>query len=81
MNLLLNRTDSLLASDFRGPVSGDGKHVFDQQEAILEQFNKGHDAATAARTLAIPKNEVEMVYALKQKFLSLEQDMPQADRS
>jgi hypothetical protein len=81
LNLLLNRTDALFTSDFRGPVSADRKHVFDQQEAILEQFNKGHDAATAARTLSIPKNEVEMVYDLKQKFLSLEQDVPQTDRS
>ena len=81
LNLLLNRTDALFTSDFRGFVSGDRKHVFDQQEAILEQFNKGHDAATAARTLSIPKNEVEMVYDLKQKFLSLEQDVPQTDRS
>jgi hypothetical protein len=81
LNLLLNRTDALFTSDFRGCVSGDRKHVFDQQEAILEQFNKGHDAATAARTLSIPKNEVEMVYDLKQKFLSLAQDTPQTDRS
>ena len=81
LNLLLNRTDALFASDFRGSVSGDRKHVFDQQEAILEQFNKGHDAATAARALSIPKNEVEMVYDLKQKFLSLEQDVPKTDRS
>ena len=81
LNLLLNRTDALFTSDFRGPVSTDRKHVFDQQEAILEQFNQGHDAATAARTLSIPKNEVEMVYDLKQKFLSLEQDVPQTDRS
>jgi hypothetical protein len=81
LNLLLNRTDALFNSDFRGSVSANGKHVFDQQKAILEQFNKGHDAATAARTLSIPKNEVEIVYDLKQKFLSLEQDVPQTDRS
>lgn len=81
LNLLLNRADAIFTSDFRGGVSGDRKHVFDQQEAILEQFNKGHDAATAARTLSIPKNEVEMVYDLKQKFLALEQDVPQTDRS
>lgn len=81
LNLLLNRTDAVFASDFRGSVSGDRKHVFDQQEAILEQFNKGHDAATTAQTLSIPKNEVEMVYDLKQKFLALEQDVPQTDRS
>jgi len=82
LNLLLNRTDALFTPDFHGSVSaGDRKHVFDQQEAILEQFNKGHDAATAARALSIPKNEVEMVYDLKQKFLSLEQDVPQTDRS
>ena len=81
LNLLLNRTDAVFASDFRGSASGDRKHVFDQQEAILEQFNKGHDAATTAQTLSIPKNEVEMVYDLKQKFLALEQDVPQTDRS
>lgn len=81
LNLLLNRTDSLMTSDVRQAVSTDKKHVFDQQEAILEQFNKGHDAETAARALSIPKNEVEMVYDLKQKFLSLERDLPQIDRS
>jgi hypothetical protein len=81
LNLLLNRTDARFTSDVRGSVSTARKHVFDQQEAILEQFNKGHDAATAARTLSIPKNEVEMVYDLKQKFLSLEQDVPRTDRS
>ena len=81
LNLLLNRTDARLTSDFKGSVATNRKHVFDQQKAILEQFNKGHDAATAARVLSIPKNEVEMVYDLKQKFLSLEQDVPQTDRS
>ena len=81
LNLLLNRTDSQLTSDFRESGSTHKKHVFDQQEAILEEFNKGHDAATAARALSIPKNEVEMVYDLKQKFLSLEQDILQIDRS
>ena len=81
LNLLLNRTDAVFTSDFRGSVSTERKHVFDQQAAILDQFNKGHDAATAARKLAIPKNEVEMVYDLKQKFLALEQDIPQSKGS
>lgn len=81
LNLLLNRTDSLATSDFNGTGSTAKKHVFDQQEAILEQFDKGHDAATAARTLSIPKNEVEMVYDLKQKFLSLEQNVSRTDQS
>lgn len=80
LNLLLNRTDAMFNSDFRETVSTERKHVFDQQEAILEQFNKGHDAATAARELSLPKNEVDMVYDLKQKFLELERDDPQPDR-
>ena len=39
LNILLNRTDAVFTSNFSGSVSTERKHVFDQQEAILDQFN------------------------------------------
>jgi hypothetical protein len=75
LNLLLNRAETCQKS---GEVSGVQAHsdVYDQQKAIVDLFNRGHDAKAVAGKLALPKREVEMVFNLKRKFLKIEQDLP-----
>jgi hypothetical protein len=78
LNLLLHRAEG---SDSKGSSTPSAsmdthrkhRHVYDQQKAIIDLFEKGCDADTTAKRLSIPKNEVEMVYDLKQKFLRMEQ--------
>jgi hypothetical protein len=79
LNLLLNRAEGHLspgaAASERRPT-----HVYDQQKAIVDLLNKGHDTETVAQQLSLPKGEVEMVFDLKKKFLKLEQDMSSPER-
>jgi len=75
LNLLLKRAEA-----FRGEASevppNDLPDIYDQQKAIVDLFNKGHDVQSVARKLALPRREVEMVYNLKRKFSRMEQEVP-----
>lgn len=75
LNLLLNRSETRLGagSTHQAPDKSD---IYDQQKAIVDLFNKGHNAEAVARKLALPRGEVEMVFNLKQKFLKIERDVP-----
>jgi len=75
LNLLLNRAETKHCSGETMSVQSQSD-VYDQQKAIVELFNKGHNAEAVAKKLALPRREVEMVFDLKQKFLKIEQDMP-----
>lgn len=75
LNLLLNRTEAYLSARSKSNPKGRG-HVYDQQKAIIELFNKGHDVEAVARKLSMPKGEVELVVDLKKKFLKMEQALP-----
>jgi len=75
LNLLLNRAETKQPSGevVPAPTQND---VYDQQKAIVDLFNKGHNAEAVARKLALPRREVEMVFNLKEKFRKIEQDVP-----
>jgi len=75
LNLLLNRAETCQRI---GGISEMQTHgdVYDQQKAIVDLFNSGHDVQAVAGKLALPKREVEMVFNLKRKFLKIEQDLP-----
>ena len=75
LNLLLNRAETCQRI---GGISEMQTHgdVYDQQKAIVDLFNSGHDVQAVASKLALPKREVEMVFNLKRKFLKIEQDLP-----
>ncbi len=67
LNLLLNRAQTGLSNK---PESGSAgqEHVYDQQESILELYNKGHKAEAIAEKLSMPKGEVDLVLDMKKKF-------------
>jgi hypothetical protein len=75
LNLLLNRAEGHLTSGSSATLK-ERSDVYDQQKAIIELFNRGHDAETVAEKLSLPKGEVEMVFNLKRKFIKIEKDMP-----
>jgi len=75
LNLLLNRAETKQSSGEVFPASPQND-VYDQQKAIVDLFNKGHNAEAVARKLDLPRREVEMVFNLKEKFLKIEQDVP-----
>lgn len=75
LNLLLNRSETRLGAGST-PQAPDKSDIYDQQKAIVDLFNKGHNAEAVARKLALPRGEVEMVFNLKQKFLKIERDVP-----
>ena len=75
LNLLLNRAET--CQRIGGiPEMQTHSDVYDQQKAIVDLFNSGHDVQAVAGKLALPKREVEMVFNLKRKFLKIEQDLP-----
>jgi hypothetical protein len=75
LNLLLTRAET--CQRIGGiPEIETHSDVYDQQKAIVDLFNSGHDVQTVAGKLALPKREVEMVFNLKRKFLKIEQDLP-----
>jgi hypothetical protein len=79
LNLLLNRAEGHLNADPKPPaaatIRSNPRHVYDQQKAIVDMLNSGHDSDTVARKLSLPRGEVEMVSDLKDKFLKLEQEV------
>ncbi len=68
LNLLVNRADLNLQS---GAYGADQAHVYDQQTAIGQLYEKGYDAASIALELAMPKGEVDLVIDLKKKLLAM----------
>lgn len=69
LNLLLNRAQ---AGRLYPDNAGSGqRHVYDQQEAIIDLYNKGLDAAAIADKLSMPRGEVDLVVDLKTKFSNL----------
>jgi hypothetical protein len=79
LNLLLNRAEGHLSTHSKPSAAtisrGKPRHIYDQQKAIVDLLNRGHDSDTVARKLSLPKGEVEMVSDLKEKFLKLEQEV------
>lgn len=71
LNLLLNRSEAYLPTGSGSLPSAHG-HVYDQQAAILELYKKGQGAEAIARTLSMPRCEVDLVLDLKKKILEME---------
>ncbi len=49
-----------------------GEDVFDQQQKIVELYQKGMDAETISSKLSMPRGEVQLVINLKEKFIKME---------
>jgi hypothetical protein len=79
LNLLLNRAETCRRVG-GGPEMQTHSDVYDQQKAIVDLFNSGHDVQAVAGKLDLPKREVEMVFNLKRKFLKIEEDLPGPDK-
>lgn len=75
LNLLLNRADAFLdnpmALENGRPLSPDTIH--DTQENILDLFKRGVEPGKIAETLSVSGREVDLVIALKKKFIAMEQ--------
>ncbi|MFH1155840.1 MAG: hypothetical protein V1793_18680 [Pseudomonadota bacterium] len=83
LNLLLARADSVLAG-IRDAGAGQaasgalresiGHHAdsFDQQQSILDLFDKGVGDSEIASRLSLPRGEVQLVIGLKKKMMELE---------
>ncbi|MEN8211301.1 MAG: hypothetical protein ABFR31_06245 [Thermodesulfobacteriota bacterium] len=77
INLLLSRADALKKkmedkqnrSKFH---SSSASMVFDQQNQIIDLYNKNFDVDSIAQKLSIPKGEVLLVVDLKKKFVAME---------
>ncbi len=76
LNLLLNRADACLASKTFGTVDDAyaGAGISDMQEAILVMFEKGLDAQSISEKLSVSRKEVDLVIALKMKFIAMEKE-------
>lgn len=76
LNLLLNRADACLASKTFGTSdeTSPGAGISDMQEAILVMFEKGLTAQSIAEKLSVARKEVDLVIALKKKFIAMENE-------
>ena len=70
LNLLSNRAAKSFSA-LRENLSSGPAHVLDQQEAILDLYEKGADTETIAKKLSMPKAEVDLVLDLKKKFVEM----------
>lgn len=76
LNLLLNRADAFLARPM-APSIGEtiqADRVHDTQKAILELYQKGLDPQAISRELSVSGQEVDLVIALKKKFIAMDKD-------
>ena len=48
------------------------QNVLDQQNSIIDMYNRGFDADAIASKLSMPKGEVKLVIDLKKKFKAME---------
>lgn len=71
LNLLLNRTESLLGKGNKDSESP-SIHAYDQQESILQMYVAGKSPSEIAKTLSLPKGEVALVLDLKKKLLTIQ---------
>lgn len=76
LNLLLNRADAFLARPINPdmPENVKAETIHDTQEAILDLYRKGLESQAISETLSVPAQEVDLVIALKKKFVSMESD-------
>lgn len=88
LNLLMSRAESVKdklenrridpSPDPFRPGPGSYAHnnnpgdVFDQQNSIVDLYNRGFDAEAIAARLSMPKGEVKLVIDLKEKFKAME---------
>lgn len=76
LNLLLNRADACLSSKSfnlnQDPYAGVG--ISDMQESILAMFGQGLDAHAISEKLSVARKEVDLVIALKKKFIAMEKE-------
>ncbi|MCP3874228.1 MAG: hypothetical protein GY699_13865 [Desulfobacteraceae bacterium] len=88
INLLLSRADALqkkleekqnqvnvssaLPSDLN--LKSFSNSVIDEQNQIVEMYNKNFDIDDIAQRLSIPKGEVQLVIDLKKKFIAMERN-------
>ncbi|MBF0468115.1 MAG: hypothetical protein HQK61_04405 [Desulfamplus sp.] len=59
------------------PLQGDidtktQENMFDQQQRIVEWYQRGLDVDTIASKLSMPRGEVQLVISLKEKFVKME---------
>lgn len=76
LNLLLNRADACLSSkSFNlNQESSEGAGINDMQEGILAMFGQGLDAQAISEKLSVARKEVDLVIALKKKFIAMEKE-------
>lgn len=76
LNLLLNRADACLsAKTFNlNQESYEGAGINDMQEGILAMFGQGFDAQDISEKLSVARKEVDLVIALKKKFIAMEKE-------
>ena len=87
LNLLMSRAESVkdklenrridASSDPFRPGARNFVHnnpgdVFDQQNSIVDLYNRGFDAEAIADRLSMPRGEVKLVIDLKEKFKAME---------
>ena len=48
-------------------------NVLDQQNSIIDMYNRGFDIDSIVSKLSMPKGEVKLVIDLKEKFKAMEQ--------
>lgn len=77
LNLLLNRADACLSMkpfNLNQESSYEGAGISDMQEAILAMFGQGIDAQAISEKLSVARKEVDLVIALKKKFIAMEKE-------
>ncbi len=76
LNLLLNRADACLSSkSFNlNQESYEGAGINEMQEGILAMFGQGLDAQAISEKLSVARKEVDLVIALKKKFIAMEEE-------
>ncbi len=73
LNLLLNRSETYLAEG-NGYSINENDHVYDQQQSVIDMYDRGINSEDIASKLSMPRGEVDLVINLKKKFVSLAND-------
>ncbi len=64
---------SLQSQSMQQNSSDFSDNVLDQQNSIIDMYNRGFDIDTIVAKLSMPKGEVKLVIDLKKKFKAMEQ--------